>query len=67
MLYGLAAPTVMPALQAVAGFGSEALPELWGVSSVLMVIVFVEAIVLLLYAVERKRLQRRDKLAAEGE
>jgi hypothetical protein len=52
-------------------YGHAKLPELWDLNSVLLVLVFAEAILLMLYLVDRLRLRRPDALtkkiaAAEG-
>ncbi len=55
----------MPAITAIANYGHDKLPGLFDLNEVLVVIVMVEAMVILLYAIEKLDARRRDKLAEE--
>ena len=52
----------MPRLTAIANYGATSLPQLFNLSPWLTALVFVQAIALLLYVLERKRVVRADRL-----
>lgn len=66
VIYGFLYPHVMPQLTSIANYGAGSLPQLFNVSSWLMALVFVQAIALLLYVLEKKDVRRRDKLETES-
>jgi uncharacterized membrane protein YkvI len=62
VIYGFLYPLVMPRLTAIANYGATSLPQLFNLSPWLTALVFVQAIALLLYVLERKRVVRADRL-----
>lgn len=66
LLYGFLYPTITDLFAGFKDYGNAKLPELWGLSSVLTVLVFAEAIILMLYLIQRLNLRRKDRLAAES-
>ncbi len=57
---------VFPRVSQIANVGSQSLPGLWNLSTVLMALVFIEFTLLLFYSLERKIGQRADKMARKG-
>lgn len=66
MIYGFLYPHVMPQLTSLANYGATSMPQLFNVSAWLMALVFVQAIALLLYVLEKKNVRRQDRLESES-
>lgn len=56
---------VMPRLTSIANYGATSLPQLFNLSPWLTALVFIQAIALLLYVLEKKDVRRREKLGVE--
>lgn len=65
MIYGFLYPAIMPRLTAIANYGATSIPQLFNLSPWLTALVFIEAILLLLYVLEKKDVRRREKLEVE--
>ncbi len=57
---------VFPKVSQIANVGSQSLPSLWNLSTVLMALVFIEFTLFLFYLLEREIGQRADKMAPKG-
>ena len=66
VIYGFLYPTVMPRLTAIANYGATSLPQLFNLSPWLTTLVFIQAIALLLYVLEKKDVRRREKIEDRG-
>jgi hypothetical protein len=66
VIYGFLYPTVMPRLTAIANYGATSLPQLFNLSPWLTTLVFIQAIALLLYVLEKKDVRRREKIEDSG-
>lgn len=65
VIYGFLYPTVMPRLTAIANYGATSVPQLFNLSPWLTALVVVEAVLLLLYVLEKKDVRRAEKLQTE--
>lgn len=62
LIYGLLYPRLDAAFESYHNYGTLKLPQLWEVSSVLLVLVVAQAILLLLYVLAKRDWRRRDRL-----
>lgn len=60
-IYGLAYPTVFPAISAIANSGSVVIPDLWNLNPFLSVMLFTLLALFLFYLIDRAGLQRKRK------
>jgi hypothetical protein len=61
-IYGLLYPYIFPQISAIANLGAVIIPDLWNISSALVIIFFTLFSLLLFYLIDRAHMQRRDKM-----
>ncbi|MBX3084782.1 MAG: YeeE/YedE family protein [Anaerolineae bacterium] len=60
-IYGLAYPSVFPAISAIANYGNVVLPDLWNLNPFLSVVLFALMALFLFYLIDRAGLHRKEK------
>lgn len=61
-LFGLTYDSVFPKISALANIGNVVIPDLWNLSSFLVIVLFVLMALLLFYLIDRAGMQRRKDI-----
>ncbi|MBN1147966.1 MAG: hypothetical protein JXA78_11980 [Anaerolineales bacterium] len=61
VVFGLTYQEVFPVISAIANYGTVVIPELWNVSSFLLITLFTLISILLFYLIDRAGMKRTEK------